>query len=48
MTTLVFTFFMYMFVAFVTQASRNNISGVIQFDKEERSLCWNVSGYLRV
>lgn len=48
MTSPVLTFFMDMFVASVTQASRNDIPGVIQCDKEEKSLCWNFSGYLRV
>lgn len=43
MTSPVLTFFMDMFVASVTQAS-----GIIQCDKEEKSLCWNFSDYLRV
>lgn len=48
MTSPVLTFFMDMFVTSVTQTSRNNIPGVIQCDEEEKSLCWNFSGYLRV
>ena len=48
MTSPMLTFFMDMFVTSVTQTSRNNIPGVIQCDEEEKSLCWNFSGYLRV
>lgn len=47
-TTPVLTFFIYMFVTSLIQASRNNIPGVSQCDKEERLLCWNFSGCIKV
>lgn len=31
-----------------TEASRYSIPCVIQFDKKERSLCWNPSGFMKV